>query len=76
MFKNNISIIGGTGHVGLPLGLAFSSKGFNVNLIDLNKENIKKVNEGIMPFIEDSASKVLKSSLKKKKLLQQMTYHH
>ena len=31
-----ISIIGGAGHVGLPLGLAFANKNFNVNLIDLN----------------------------------------
>ena len=67
MLKNNISIIGGTGHVGLPLGLAFSSKGFNVNLIDLNKKSIFKVNKGIMPFIEEKANEELKSSLKKKK---------
>ena len=69
MIKNNISIIGGTGHVGLPLGLAFSSKRFQVNLIDINKENINKVNKGIMPFIEDNAHKTLKESLKKKKII-------
>ena len=27
-FKNNISIIGGAGHVGFPLGLIFASKQF------------------------------------------------
>ena len=40
--RNFISIIGGAGHVGAPLGLALSSKGFNVILIDKNKENTKK----------------------------------
>jgi len=40
---NFISIVGGAGHVGTPLGLALSSKGYNVILIDKNKENIKKI---------------------------------
>ena len=68
MFKNNISIIGGTGHVGLPLGIAFSKKKFKVNLIDIDEKNIKKVNRGILPFMEKNASKSLKISLKKKKI--------
>ena len=42
--KSNISIIGGAGHVGFALGLIFSSKGFNVSLIDKNRSNIKKIN--------------------------------
>ena len=34
--KRNISIIGGAGHIGFPLGLILSSKGFKVSLIDKN----------------------------------------
>ena len=74
MFKNNISIIGGTGHVGLPLGIAFSKRKFKVNLIDIDEKNIKKVNRGILPFMEKNASKALKVSIKKKKYLQQTNY--
>ena len=44
--RNFVSIVGGAGHVGAPLGLALSSKGYNVILIDKNKENIKKINHG------------------------------
>ena len=44
MFNKSISIIGGAGHVGAPLGLAFSSKGYKVVLIDKNIKNIKKIN--------------------------------
>ena len=62
MFKNNISIIGGTGHVGLPLGLAFSKRKFKVELIDINKKNIDRVNRGILPFIEKKGKKLLKQS--------------
>ncbi len=69
MFKNNISIIGGTGHVGLPLGLAFSERKFKVELIDVNKQNIDKVNKGILPFIEENGKRLLKQSLKKKNII-------
>ena len=41
--KRQISIIGGAGHVGFPLGLIFSSKNFYVNLIDKDKSNSKKL---------------------------------
>ena len=33
--NKEISVIGGTGHVGFPLGLVFSAKNFKVNLIDI-----------------------------------------
>ena len=48
--KRNISIIGGAGHIGFPLGLIFSSKGFKVSLIDKNKNNIKKLIMGRSHF--------------------------
>ena len=66
--KNNISIIGGAGHVGAPLGLIFSSKGYNVALIDKDKKNIKKINKGKMPFLEDRSTGLLKKMLSKKKI--------
>ena len=64
---NLVSIIGGAGHVGTPLGLALSSKGYHVILIDKNKENIKKINHGEMPFIEEGCTKLLKKMISKKK---------
>ena len=66
--NKSISIIGGAGHVGLPLGLAFANKNFNVNLIDINTKSLNLVKTGKMPFYEVGAIKVLKSCLKKKKL--------
>ncbi|MAJ22324.1 MAG: hypothetical protein CBC24_00790 [Candidatus Pelagibacter sp. TMED64] len=64
--KNSISIIGGAGHVGFPLGLAFADKKFKVNLIDLNKENLEIIKSGNVPFYEIGAKKILKNCLKKK----------
>ena len=40
---NHISIIGGAGHVGLPLGLAFASKNFKIHLIDKNMKALKNI---------------------------------
>ena len=66
--ENFVSIVGGAGHVGAPLGLALSSKGYNVILIDKNKENIKKINHGEMPFIEKGCVKLLKKMISKRKI--------
>jgi len=67
--RNFVSIIGGAGHVGTPLGLALSSKSYNVILIDKNQKNIKKINSGIMPFVEDGCETLLKKMIYKKKIL-------
>ena len=64
---NFVSIVGGAGHVGTPLGLALGSRGYNVILIDKNKKNIKKINYGEMPFIEEGSSKLLRKMISKKK---------
>ena len=66
--RNFVCIIGGAGHVGAPLGLILSSKGYNVILIDKNQKNIKKINNGIMPFVEDGCAKLLKKMIYKKKI--------
>lgn len=64
MSNNFISIIGGAGHVGFPLGLSFAMKGFKVNLLDLNKKNLKKIKSGTPPFMEKGALSALKLCIK------------
>jgi UDP-N-acetyl-D-mannosaminuronic acid dehydrogenase len=54
-----LAIIGGCGHVGLPLGLAFARKGYQVDLIDTCSERVALVNSGRMPFHEDDADALL-----------------
>ncbi|MGB8216486.1 MAG: nucleotide sugar dehydrogenase [Candidatus Methanoperedens sp.] len=61
----DIVILGGLGHVGLPLGLAFADKGLKVCLYDLDKKKAEIVSHGIMPFIEYGAEPILKDVLKK-----------
>ncbi len=66
--KNNICIIGGAGHVGAPLGLVLSSKGYNVALIDKHEKNIESINKGKMPFLEEGSAKLLKKMIYRKKI--------
>src|SRR5579864_9192830 len=59
-----LAIVGGCGHVGLPLGLAFARKGHQVDLVDTSAERVALVNGGKMPFDEDDADAVLTEALK------------
>lgn len=65
----DICIVGGCGHVGLPLGMAFADQGQNVALYDINEPVIEKVNKGVVPFKENGAEEVLGRVIKNKKLL-------
>ncbi len=58
-----LAIVGGCGHVGLPLGLAFARKGYQVDLFDTSAERVAQVNAGRMPFHEDDAESLLRQSL-------------
>jgi len=55
--------VGGLGHIGLPLGIVFSSKGLKVCLQDINTESAKIVSSGSLPFVEYEAEPLLKESL-------------
>jgi UDP-N-acetyl-D-mannosaminuronic acid dehydrogenase len=65
-------IVGGCGHVGLPLGLAFARKGHHVDLLDTSPERVAAVNEGRMPFLEDG-TEALMAEMAKKKLVRATT---
>ena len=65
----DVVIVGGLGHVGLPLGLVLANTGLKVCLQDIDTERAKMVRQGLMPFIEYGAEPILKRVLKKKNAL-------
>ena len=65
MFEYDVCIVGGAGHVGLPLGLVFASKNQRVILYDVNKQAMDIVGQGQMPFIEYEAEPVLRKVINK-----------
>jgi len=66
--KYDVCIVGGCGHVGLPLGLAFAEKKKQVVLYDINQKNIDNVNNGKVPFMEEGAEPLLKKTIRDKTL--------
>jgi UDP-N-acetyl-D-mannosaminuronic acid dehydrogenase len=57
---SSIAIIGGLGHVGLPLGLFLCERGHGVDVLDPNEKAHAAVLRGEMPFIEDGAEALVK----------------
>ena len=58
-------IVGGGGHVGLPLALVLADSGFEVVSLDISAETVSTINSGRMPFAEEGAQELLLNSLKK-----------
>jgi UDP-glucose 6-dehydrogenase len=46
--------------VGLPLGVALSSRGLSVTLYDINADAVATVNAGILPFAEEGVAEPLR----------------
>ncbi len=65
LFKYDVAIIGGLGHIGLPLGILLANKKKNVLLVDSNLEYQDKVLRGEMPFLEYGAEDILKKALER-----------
>ena len=65
----DVTVVGGAGHVGIPLVLALAEAGFRVNINDLNRESLETLKAGRLPFIEHGAESLLKKALADKRLL-------
>ncbi len=63
MTIRNVAIIGGAGHVGLPLGIFLANRGHRVTLLDRNQTALAKILGGRMPFFEKDAEAKLISAL-------------
>jgi UDP-N-acetyl-D-mannosaminuronic acid dehydrogenase len=64
-FIYDICVVGGCGHVGLPLAAAFAKEGKKVIINDINAEAIASVEKGRAPFMEEGLDDVLKQTVGK-----------
>ena len=64
-----MTVVGGAGHVGIPLVLAFAEAGLTVNVNDLNENALATLKSGKLPFIEHGAAPLLAKALANNKLL-------
>lgn len=63
-----ITIVG-SGYVGLVTGACFSEVGINVTCVDIDRNKIDKLNEGIIPIYEPGLEDMITRNMKKGRLL-------
>jgi UDP-N-acetyl-D-mannosaminuronic acid dehydrogenase len=67
-FSHDVVVIGGCGHVGLPLAIALADRGASVLVYDTSETAVALVNEGRLPFDEPGAQDKLTSAVKSEAL--------
>jgi UDP-N-acetyl-D-mannosaminuronic acid dehydrogenase len=59
----DVVVVGGGGHVGLPLSLMLARAGLRVGIYDISAETVARIEAGEMPFIETGADELLREVL-------------
>ena len=65
----DVCIIGGGGHVGLPLAILLAVKGKKVCIYDINEDRIDIIRSKKMPFMEEGAEPLLEQVIDEGKLV-------
>jgi UDP-N-acetyl-D-mannosaminuronic acid dehydrogenase len=68
-FDLDVVVVGGCGHVGLPLAIGFASRGLDVGIYDINDDAVRMVNDAQLPFQEDGALEHLRAARADEKLV-------
>jgi UDP-N-acetyl-D-mannosaminuronic acid dehydrogenase len=68
-FERDVVVIGGGGHVGLPLAIAFADRGARVAIYDVSESAVECVNAGKLPFDEPGAAPLLERAVASGRLL-------
>ena len=63
MERFDVVVVGGCGHVGLPLALSFADCGYKVGIDDIDHAKIEQVRSGTVPFLENGAEELLRKIL-------------
>ncbi|MGH3304173.1 MAG: nucleotide sugar dehydrogenase [Streptosporangiaceae bacterium] len=58
-YERDVVVVGGCGHVGLPLAIALADRGAQVAVYDVNPAAVGEVSSGHMPFLESGAAAML-----------------
>jgi len=66
--KNKIVVIGGCGHIGLPLAVTLANSGYNTVAYDINQNAVNVALSGKMPFSETDGDIELQKALSSKRL--------
>jgi UDP-N-acetyl-D-mannosaminuronic acid dehydrogenase len=59
----DVCIVGGAGHVGLPLAVALANSGLRVGICDRNEQSMSTIQRGEFPFQEQGGTALLRQLL-------------
>jgi UDP-N-acetyl-D-mannosaminuronic acid dehydrogenase len=59
----DVVVVGGGGHVGLPLSLGLARAGMRVGIYDISDAALERIGRGEMPFLENGADVLLRELL-------------
>lgn len=57
--RPDVVVVGGGGHVGLPLSLKLAETGLRVGIYDISQPTLDRIGRGEMPFVESGADALL-----------------
>ena len=63
LFEHDVAVVGGAGHVGLPLALLFAEVGLKTVVYDIDQGKVERLRRGEMPFLEAGAPAMLETAL-------------
>lgn len=59
----DVCVVGGAGHVGVPLSIALASRSLRTLIYDINESALNTLREGRLPFLEEGAESLLREGL-------------
>ena len=58
-FSSDVCVVGGAGHVGLPLALTFADSNLKTVIYDIDRAKLEQIGKGVMPFAEEGGQEML-----------------
>lgn len=62
--RHDLCIIGGGGHVGLPLAVSFANAGMRTAVFDIDESALQSIRDGRFPFKEEGGDEALAQALR------------
>src|SRR5262245_54126989 len=58
----DVGVVGGAGHVGVPLTLVLASRGLRTLIYDTNETSMRELRAGRLPFLEEGGEALLQKA--------------